>query len=104
MDRPLLNSLPAAVYTTDPQGRITWFNPAAAALWGRTPKLGEEWCGSLRIYRPDGSLLPLELCPMAIALTEGRPVFGEEIVIERPDGTRRNVLPHPQPLRDDAGQ
>ena len=28
---------------------------------------------------------------------------GEEIVIERPDGTRRHVLPHPEPMRNAEG-
>lgn len=102
--RQLVQSLPAAVYSCDAQGRITLFNDAAVALWGRTPTIGEDfWCGSWRIYRPDGSPMPLDECPMAIALREGRSVRDEEIVIERPDGTRRHVLPHPEPTRDANG-
>lgn len=102
--RQLVQSIPAAVYSCDVDGRITLFNDAAVALWGRTPTLGEDmWCGSWRIYRPDGSPLPLDECPMAIALREGRSVRDEEIIIERPDGTRRNVLPYPEPIRDSAG-
>jgi len=103
--RHLVESLPAAVYTCDAEGRVTLFNEAAVDLWGRKPSIGDEWwCGSSRILRPDGSSLPLEECPMAITLREGRPVRGVEIVIERPDGTRRNVLPHPEPIRDGAGR
>ena len=30
----LLEALPVAVYTTDAEGRITFFNQAAADLWG----------------------------------------------------------------------
>jgi PAS domain S-box-containing protein len=102
--RQLVQSLPAAVYSCDADGRITLFNDAAVALWGRSPTIGEDlWCGSWRIYRPDGSPMPLDECPMAIALREGRSVRDEEIVIERPDGTRRHVLPHPEPVRDSAG-
>ncbi len=40
---------------------------------------------------------------MAVALHDGQSVFGEEIVIERPDGQRRCVLPHSEPLRDESG-
>ena len=40
---------------------------------------------------------------MAVCLREGRAVRGEEIVIERPDGSRRHVLPHPEPLLDASG-
>lgn len=34
----LLETLPAAAYTTDAQGLITYFNRQAAAVWGREPK------------------------------------------------------------------
>jgi two-component sensor histidine kinase len=40
---------------------------------------------------------------MALALREGRPIRGTEAVAERPDGTRVPFIPHPTPLRDDAG-
>jgi PAS domain S-box-containing protein len=103
--RNLVCALPAAVYTTDREGRITLFNDQAAALWGRRPNLGKDlWCGSWRIFQSDGTPLPHEQCPMAVALHEGRSVRGQEIVVERPDGTRVCVLPHPEPLRDAAGE
>jgi PAS domain-containing protein len=55
----LLDVLPAAIYTTDAKGRITYFNDAAAALWGCRPRLNSgQWCGSWRLYRPDGTPLP----------------------------------------------
>ncbi len=102
--RELIQALPAAVYTCDERGRITLYNQAAAVLWGREPEIGKDlWCGSWKIYRPDGTPLPLEDCPMALTLRESRAVSGEEIVIERPDGTRRHVLPHPEPMRNAAG-
>jgi PAS domain S-box-containing protein len=102
--RELVQSLPAAVYTTDAEGRIVLFNEAAVALWGRAPEPGKtKWCGSYRIYQPEGTPLPLDQCPMALALREGRSVRGKEILIERADGTRRHVLPYPEPLRDAAG-
>ena len=97
--RRILAALPAAVYTTDQEGRITFVNAAAAELWGRLPDIGKEmWCGSFRMFRPDGTPLPHDQCPMAVALREGRSVPGQEIVVERSDGTRVCVLPHPVPL------
>ncbi len=96
-----LDTLPAAIYMCDVQGRVTMFNRAAAALWGREPELGVDlWCGSWKIYHPDGQAMPLEQCPMAVTLRSGQPVVGAEIVVQRPDGERRHVLPHPQPLYD----
>ena len=102
--RELVQALPAAVYTCDERGRILLYNQAAVALWGREPEVGKDlWCGSWKIYRPDGAPLPLDECPMAITLREGLAIRGEEIVIERPDGTRRHVLPHPEPVRNAEG-
>ena len=101
----LLHALPAAVYTTDAAGRITFYNEAAAALWGSRPKLdSDQWCGSWQLFWPDGTPLPHDQCPMAIALREGRPINGMEAVAERPDGTRVPFMAFPSPLRDAAGE
>ncbi|MHA6646259.1 PAS domain-containing protein [Mesorhizobium sp. A623] len=103
--KDLIEALPAAVYTTDAAGRITSYNPAAVELWGRHPDLGtDEWCGSWRMYRTDGTPLPHDECPMAIALKEERAVHGAEAVAERPDGVRVPFLAFPTPLRDAAGE
>ena len=84
----LLEALPVAVYTTDAEGRITFYNQAAAELWGHRPALGSLWCGSWRLYWPDGRPMPHDECPMAVALKEGRELRNVEAVAERPDGTR----------------
>ena len=101
--REFLDAVGVAVYTTDADGRITFFNEAAAAFWGRRPALGEEWCGSLRLLYSDGRPMRHDECPMAIALRENRAVRGYEAIAERPDGTRISFVPHPTPLRDDHG-
>jgi PAS domain S-box-containing protein len=101
----LLEALPVAIYTTDADGRITFYNRAAAELWGHHPELGSsQWCGSWRLYWPDGRPLPHNECPMAIALREGREVRGVEAIAERPDGTRVRFLSYPTPLRDPSGR
>lgn len=103
--KDLIGSLPGAVYTTDAAGRITSYNPAAAELWGRHPDLGTDaWCGSWRLYRPDGNPLPHDECPMAVALREKRPIHGAEAVAERADGVRVPFLAYPTPLRDASGK
>ena len=76
----LLQALPVAIYTTDPAGHITFFNDAAAAFWGHRPELGSLWCGSWRLYHPDGRPMPHDECPMALTLREGRPVHGVEAI------------------------
>jgi PAS domain S-box-containing protein len=101
----LLHALPAAVYTTDALGRITFYNEAAAALWGCRPIVGsDEWCGSWRLFWPDGTPLPHSECPMAMAIRQRRPVTGYEAVAERPDGTRVPFMPFPSPLFDSSGE
>jgi PAS domain S-box-containing protein len=104
LDTALIDALGVPVYTTDAKGRITLFNEEAVELWGRRPTIGKDlWCGSWRIYWPNGEPLPHDECPMAVALKENRPVRGVEIMVERPDGQRKTVLPFPSPLRDADG-
>jgi PAS domain S-box-containing protein len=102
--RELIEALPAAVYTTDAAGRITFYNQAAIEFAGRRPVLGnDQWCVSWRLFRPDGTPLPHDECPMAIALKEDRPIRGTEAIAERPDGTRLAFIPYPTPLHDASG-
>lgn len=101
----LLAALPAALYTTDAEGHITFFNEAAAVLWGHRPTLGsDEWCGSSKLYGPDGTFLPHGECPMAMALKEGRAIHGMEAIAERPDGTRVPFLAYPTPFFGPSGE
>lgn len=102
--RKIVDELPAAIYTTDAQGRITYFNEAAVMLWGHRPELGKsEWCGSWKLFWPDGIPLPHGECPMAMAINQKRPNRGMEAIAERPDGTRVPFVPYPTPLFDDSG-
>ena len=102
--RELLNALPAAIYTTDVEGHLTFFNRAAEELAGRKPQIGQDrWCVTHRLYRLDGTHLPHEECPMAVAIKERRPIRGVEAIAERPDGTRMPFMPFPTPLYDANG-
>jgi PAS domain S-box-containing protein len=103
--RAVINALPVAIYATDAEGRLTHFNQTAVDFSGCIPELGnDKWCKGLQLFHPDGSAMPYEECPMAIALTEGRPLFGVEAMAERPDKSRVNFVAHPTPLRDTAGK
>jgi PAS domain S-box-containing protein len=100
----VLDQLPAAVYITDAEGRITYFNEAAAALWGCRPTVNSDrWCGSWRLYWLDGRPMRHDECPMAVALKEQRIVRGGEAIAERPDGTRVPFMAFPTPLYDASG-
>src|SRR6516165_2999033 len=87
--RDLLDALPAAIYTTDAAGRITFFNQAAVEFSGRRPEIGsDQWCVTWRLYWPDGRRMAHDECPMARALKEDRPIRGGEAVAKR---ARRNA-------------
>ena len=103
--RAVINALPVAIYATDAEGKLTHFNQTAVEFSGCLPELGsDKWCKDLRLFHPDGTPMPYEECPMAIALREGRPLFGVEAMAERPDKTRVHFVAHPTPLRDTAGK
>jgi PAS domain S-box-containing protein len=100
----LLQNLPVAVYTTNTNGLITYYNKAAAELWGRKPVLGvDQWCGSFKIFTMDGTPVPLCACPMAQVLKGGQYEPGEAYMIERPDGTYRYMIPSPTTIFDLSG-
>src|SRR5260370_23687900 len=87
--RNLLLGLPAAVYTTDRQGRITLFNDQAAELWGRRPDIGKGLvCGSWGSFPSDGTAGPHDQSSMAVALDGGYGRLRQEFIIGRADGTR----------------
>jgi PAS domain S-box-containing protein len=103
----VLSVMPAAVYTCDERGRITFFNQGAAELWGRKPELNdseEKFCGSFRLWRPDGSPLPHTETPMALAVRSGKPARNQEVIIERPTGTRVIASVSIDPLYDPDGR
>jgi PAS domain S-box-containing protein len=103
--REMVEALPVAIYTTDAEGRLTYFNAAAAKLSGRVPELGtDRWCIAWKMFLPDGTPLPHDQCPMAIALKGGEVPTGIECIAERPDGTRFWFTPCPAVLRDAEGR
>ncbi len=103
--RTVIDALPVAIYTTDAKGSLTHYNQAAVEFSGREPQLGSDhWCISWKLYRTDGSPLPHDECPMALALKHNHPIYGAEAIAERPDGTRVWFIAHPTPLRDSRGK
>ncbi len=104
--RRLLAKLPAAAYTCDADGLITFFNERAVDLWGREPRLNDpvdRFCGSFKLFSTDGSLIPHHECWMALALRNRRAYDGQEILIERPNGSRWLALAYASPFLGERG-
>ena len=107
--RTLFDLVPVAVYVCDADGIIREYNRRAVELWGCKPTdNGEErrFCGcSYKIYYPDGRAMSHDESPMARALRGEKLTAKDlEIVVERPDGERRHVVPAPRVLTDDHGK
>jgi len=106
--RTLFEVSPAAVYSCDASGVIQKFNRHAVELWGREPALGDtdqRFCGSLKMFRVDGSYLAHEQCPMAEVLSGSIPEARDaEVLIERPDGSRVTVVVNIRPLKNQRGE
>ncbi len=106
--RTLFDLSPMAVYTIDASGVILNFNRHAAELWGREPALrdaDQRFCGSFKMFRPDGTFMPHDQCPMA-EVVSGKisAVNNGEVLIERPDGSQITVLVNIRPLKNDRGE
>lgn len=101
----VFEQLTAPLYTTDADGWLTYYNDAAAKLWGYRPVLGKaRWCGAWRLFDHEGADLSHENSPMAETLRRGEVTRGQQILLGRPDGTRVPVTPYPAPLRDASGK
>lgn len=106
--RTLFDLGPVAVYSCDASGVIQKFNRRAAELWGREPASGdtdERFCGSFKMFRPDGSFMPHERCPMAEVVSgKVAEVHDAEVLIERPEGSRIVVVVNIRPLKNERGE
>ncbi|AYL96997.1 PAS domain S-box protein [Mucilaginibacter celer] len=101
----LLEGLPVGVYACDKEGYIVSFNKAAVELWGRLPYIGrDKWFMDWKLFRADGTALPYEQAPMARTLQSGKAIRGEELLVQRGDGSIRYILPNPKPRFNQQGE
>ena len=78
------------------RGCYSTIQPPRRGVVGPRARAGdtdERFCGSFKLFRPDGSFMPHEQCPMA-EVVSGKlaHVRDAEVLIERPDGSRITVV------------
>lgn len=101
----VLDAIPVPVYLTDPNGTLTYCNPACREMAGRDPQPGKDrWCVTWKLRSLSDEPLPHDRCPMAIAIKERREVRGEVAIAMRPDGARKAFMPFPTPLFSNDGR
>jgi PAS domain S-box-containing protein len=104
--RDFIEALPTGVYICDANSVVVAYNSRAAEIWGRKPEPGDSqhrFCGAHRLYLADGTFVPHDQTPIATVPLTGLPSGVFEAIVEREDGTRRNVLASVAPLFDDEG-
>ena len=79
--RNLITSLALPAFLADPDGRLLFFNDAAAAMLGRGfEEVGqlpqEEWAREIGPFDEHGKPLATDHLPLATALREGHPAQG----------------------------
>ena len=103
--RKMLDSLPVAVYTTDAEGVLTYYNSAAARFAGRTPELGKDrWCITWKMLSRDGAPVAPEQSPLALALRGSEVPGNTTYIAVRPDGTQDLFTSSATVVRDAEGR
>lgn len=104
----ILELLPAAGSVFRADGRLAYYSPQAAALWGRHPPLEDgrapRFCGAWRLYAADGRPLAPARSPVARALATRAAVHGRHVQVERPDGSRRMAVAYASPMLGEDGE
>ncbi|MCP3141346.1 PAS domain-containing protein [Pyxidicoccus xibeiensis] len=102
----VLEQLPSAVLIVEaPGGRLLYTNPQVARML-RAPPPSVGGIGEYHRYRGfhlDGRPLKDEEWPIARSIQQGELVEGEELRMERGDGTRGTFSVSSTPIRDEAG-
>lgn len=103
--RSLLFAAPVALFVSDRNATIQYYNSQAAELWGDEPVPGEDrYFGGQALRRPDGSLITEEESPVAEVLRTGKLLTNMEFLVERPDGSRIPILMNLAPLKGPRGE
>jgi PAS domain S-box-containing protein len=100
--RDLIGAIPAGVVACDAAGTVVFHNAYADRLCGGPPGAAPA-CWGPEACAANGHRLANFTAPLHEVLAGGGPVVDRELSIQRPDGSRIDVLLNITPLRDHAG-
>jgi PAS domain S-box-containing protein len=100
--RDLIGAIPAGVVACDAAGTVVFHNAYADRLCGGPPGAAPA-CWGPEACAANGHRLANFTAPLHEVLAGGGPVVDRELSIQRPDGSRIEVLLNITPLRDHAG-
>ncbi len=102
----LLDLFPGAIFVCDSNGIVNRWNRRAGEIWGREPAQGDcpdRFCGSHKLLRADGSVVSRADSPIAEAFRSGRLQQNVDLIVERADGSRCEVLINADLIRNPSG-
>jgi two-component system, sensor histidine kinase and response regulator len=87
--RLIIDSAAEGIYGMDTEGRITFANQAAGRMLGYAVEdlVGQHAHALIHHHRPDGSVYPIEECPMRAAILRDEMQRVEDEVLWRKDGS-----------------
>lgn len=99
----LVDNLPTGVFFVQaPNGHPILVNARARQLLGQREDIAaslEHLSDVYRLYRPDGTVYPVEELPVFLALRRGLTAMRDDIVVHRPDGRRTPLVTWAAPIR-----
>jgi two-component system, sensor histidine kinase and response regulator len=103
-NRLILDSTAEGIFGVDTEGRITFINPAVTEMLYLSAEelIGHDSHDVIHHHRADGSIYPVEECPMFAAYTQGKPSLIADELLWRKDGTGLPVEYGATPIRKDG--
>ncbi|SKA24920.1 PAS domain-containing sensor histidine kinase [Consotaella salsifontis] len=101
----LLDALPLAVCICDSDGRILYYNRAAAKIWGDRPALanGKGFCICKGLFDFESGSGHDLTCTMKDLLGAGEPIHDQRLIVRRCDGTHVTCLASADTVRTSMG-
>ena len=100
----IFDELPLAVYLTEKDGCISYYNRAYAAFVRRRPLIGQDqrWL-AWKCHSAEGKIDLNDQCQMAVCIQNEQAVRGVKSTADRADGTCMEFLSFPTPIVDENG-